>query len=327
MSKIWKYMAAVALLFIGLGAFAQDKTQAYYSTHDSEILPDAQTAFREGNYDRTVELCKWHYIFIGDKRADELRDKAEQCAKLTTEMNAFVSSGQLDLSQERAQAILALNPDDKKAQEFASRGIINGHEWVDLGLGVKWATCNVGASLPSDPGDYFAWGETSPKSEYSWANYSFRETGDAAKNVMFNKYNDLSDRGTKDCKYQLDFSDDAARANWGGTWRMPTHEEQTALVTRCDWTWTTQDGQQGYKVTGKNGNSIFLPAMGYRSNNVSWAKGNNLTAAKAGFYWSSSLVAGYPNDAYYLRISSDRVVDSLFEHIRYAGCLVRPVSE
>ena len=118
MKKILKYVAAVALLFLGLGAFAQEKTEAYYITHESEILPDAQVAFREGDYDRTVELCRLHFIIVGDNRADALRDKARECAKLTIEMNAFASADQRDLAREKAQAILALNSDDKKAQEL-----------------------------------------------------------------------------------------------------------------------------------------------------------------------------------------------------------------
>ena len=119
MSNILKYVAAVVLLFVGLAAFAQDKTQAYYNTHESEILPDAQVAFSEGNYDRAARLCEWYYINTGKRDADELKGKAERCAKLTIEMNAILSTGQKEAARDKAQAILALNPDDKNAQELS----------------------------------------------------------------------------------------------------------------------------------------------------------------------------------------------------------------
>ena len=118
MGKLLKYLAAVVLLFVGLGAIAQDKTVAYYNTHESEILPDAQAAFRNGDYDRAVELCRLHYAIVGDTRADGLREKAEQCARLAIEMNTLASVGQQTLAQEKAKVILSLNPDDKHAQEL-----------------------------------------------------------------------------------------------------------------------------------------------------------------------------------------------------------------
>lgn len=322
MSKIWKYVATMVLLFVSLAAFAQDKTQAYYNTHESEILPDAQAAFRDGNYDRAVELCKWHYIIVGDSRANALRVKAEQCAKLTTEMNAFVSSGQLDLSKERAQAILALNPEDKiaKAVSLPTTGVINGHEWVDLGLSVKWATCNVGASSPSDYGSFFSWGETRAKSKYSWENLRFRVSGDSFDNVTFSKYNTESKRGPVDNKTHLDLSDDAARVNWGGSWRMPTSAELDELKTKCTWTWTTQGGKTGYKVTSKTtGSSIFLPAAGFRLGERLYSEDSS------GSYWSSSLDSSRPYDAYYLSFRLDFVGWSY--NYRCFGYRVRPVTE
>jgi len=140
-------------------------------------------------------------------------------------------------------------PSENSASEMiatasqSSTGTIAGHEYVDLGLSVKWATCNVGASSPSDYGNYYAWGETTTKSEY---------TGENCK-TYGDKFDDISGN----VQY------DAARANWGGSWRLPTEAEMQELVDKCDWTWTTQGGHNGYKVTSKtNGNSIFLPAAG-----------------------------------------------------------------
>jgi len=328
MSKIWKYMAAVALLFIGLGAFAQDKTQAYYNAHESEILPNAQAAFRDGDYDRAAELCKWHYIIVGDNRADELRDKAERCAKLTLEMNTLLAAGQNDAVREKVRAVLALNPEDKNAKDvyasIPSTGVINGHEWVDLGLpsGLKWATCNLGASKPEASGSYFAWGETKPKSEYRWENYKFHESGSSAKESRLTKYGTGDKNGIVDNKTHLDPEDDAVRADWGGSWRMPTKEEQDELRAECIWTLTTQGGTKGYKVTSKvNGNSIFLPAVGYRFGT------DSNTDEYYGAYWSSSLYSepGYSSLAYELYLSSETV--GWGYHRREDGLSVRPVSE
>lgn len=196
---------------------------------------------------------------------------------------------------------------------------INGHEWVDLGVGVKWATCNVGATKPENYGSYFAWGDIKPKSEYTWTNYKFRVTGNSWNNVTLSKYNTDSNRGTVDNKETLDLSDDAARANWGGTWRMPTYAEMMKLRTECDWKWTTQGGKKGYKVTGKNGNSIFLPAAGDRDG-TGFSNGGSY-----GEYWSSSL---HENGSYYawsVIFSSDGVGRG--HDYRCCGFSVRPVSD
>ena len=160
----------------------------------------------------------------------------------------------------------------------------NGHVYVDLGLpsGIKWATCNVGATTPEGYGDYFAWGETEPKDYYDWSTYKWCN---GTERTM-TKYCTNSYFGTVDNKTTLELTDDAARVNWGGNWRMPTKTEQDELrnTSNCTWTWTTQNGVNGYKVTSKkNGNSIFLPAAGCRD------YGNLNNAGGGGDYWSSSL--------------------------------------
>ena len=169
------------------------------------------------------------------------------------------------------------------------------HEYVDLGLSVKWATCNVGAKKTEDYGDYFAWGETKPKKSYSSSNYSYTSNPTI-----------------------LPLSADAARANWGGSWRMPTKAEQDELRNNCTWTWTTQKGVKGYMVTSKkNSKSIFLPAAGSRY--VS----SLLNAGSYGYYWSSSLSTSNTSDAYCLYFDSS-YVDWYF-YDRYYGRSVRPV--
>ncbi len=193
----------------------------------------------------------------------------------------------------------------------------NNHEYVDLGLSVKWATCNVGANSPEEYGDYFAWGETEPKSTYDWSTYKWC-------NGSYNtqtKYNTNSSYGTVDNKTTLDLSDDAARANWGGSWRMPTKAEQDELRTECTWTWTTENGVNGYRVTsnkaGYTDKSIFLPAADYRS-------GSSLSnAGSYGYYGSSSLNTDDPNGAYVLYFRSGYVY--WYNRNRYYGHSVRPV--
>ena len=171
------------------------------------------------------------------------------------------------------------------------------HEYVDLGLSVKWATCNVGATKPEEYGDYFAWGETEPNTTYYWSTYKYCNGSSSS----LTKYCTNSSYGTVDNKTTLDLSDDAARANWGGSWRMPTKAEQDELRNNCTWTWTTQNGVNGYKVTGTNGNSIFLPAADYRY-------GSSFSSAgSAGFYWSSSLDTDDPDIAYELTFHSGNV--------------------
>ena len=180
-------------------------------------------------------------------------------------------------------------------------GTIEGHGYVDLGLSVKWATQNVGADSPSDYGDYFAWGETRPKSRYDWDNYKI-----VGKTSI-----------SPTCGH------DTARENWGGTWRMPTEAEFEELCNRnnCKWTWKSQGGHWGYLVTSKiNGNSIFLPAAG-------WRRGTDRRrVGEYGFYWSSTLSSSYSELARSLNIN-DLVYCTDENDFCSNGHSVRPVTE
>ena len=221
---------------------------------------------------------------------------------------------------QNATATAATAPVQEQPSTPATTGTVAGHQWVDLGLSVKWATTNVGASSPEAYGSYFAWGETSPKSDYSWGAYKFRISGDSYDNVTFTKYNTDSKYGAVDQKKRLEKSDDAARANWGGTWRMPTEGEFDELKSKCTWTWTTQGGKNGYKVTSKtNGNSIFLPAAACRYGSSLNSGGSN------GLYWSSSLYTSFPCSAWGLYFSSSMVDAGGYGRGR--GQSVRPVTE
>ena len=198
-------------------------------------------------------------------------------------------------------------------------GMENGHEWVDLGLpsGLKWATCNVGASAPEEAGDYLVWGEVESKVYYDWSTYKY-----GTDYYEMTKYCDNSDYGKDgfvDNKTILDAEDDAATVNWGGAWRMPTYDELNELRTECTWTWTTQNGVNGYKVVSPNGYSIFLPAVGYKYGD------ELLTAGTGGYYWSSSLYTDGSNRAYYVYFGLDNVYWD--GGIRSSGLTVRPVCE
>ena len=147
-------------------------------------------------------------------------------------------------------------------------------DYVDLGLSVKWAKCNLGASKPSDYGDYYAWGETEPKARYTWSTYKWMQTGQS-------DWKHITKYTVDDGKITLEAADDAATAKLGSPWRMPTLGEIKELLASCTWTWTTQDGKNGYEVKGTNGNSIFLPAAGWRHSTELSDDGGQ------GLYWSS----------------------------------------
>ncbi len=189
----------------------------------------------------------------------------------------------------------------------AEKNLNAGHEYVDLGLSVKWATCNVGATSPEDYGDYFAWAEVEPKEFYVWSNYKY-----SIGETQMLKYSPRIDHST-----ELDIDDDVAIVNWGDSWRIPTYEELMELQTNCVWRWINKNGIEGYCIIGKNGNSIFLPAAGYKYED------NLESAGWEGYYWASSLYISYPNSAYALYFDSDYV--SWYKNHRCYGQSIRPV--
>jgi hypothetical protein len=172
---------------------------------------------------------------------------------------------------------------ERKAKEEPKKkqttGELNGHDWVDLALpsGTLWATCNVGATKPEEYGDYFSWGETCPNCEYNEYTNKYYEDFDPIK------YTD------KDHLKILHPEDDAARANWGADWRMPTKEEWEELRDNTTHEWTKQNGVEGGLFTANNGNSLFLPAAGVRCDNEFFNAGD------CGYYRSSSLYTDDPD--------------------------------
>jgi hypothetical protein len=217
-------------------------------------------------------------------------------------------------------------PTTPEVTEQAGPIDLNGHEYVDLGLpsGTKWATCNVGATNPEDYGYYLAWGETKPKNTYSWSNYRYANGGlftlTKYCNNPANGYNGFTDNLTT-----LEACDDAATANWGDCWRMPTYSELQELVDVCTSEWTTLNGVRGRMFTGPNGNRIFLPAtlwynFGYEETNY----GGEYDYG--GCYWTSSLTLPESHCGLFLSIHSERCEDCFNNGVgRYMGLFVRPV--
>ncbi|MDE7377334.1 MAG: hypothetical protein K2N13_00020 [Paraprevotella sp.] len=156
-----------------------------------------------------------------------------------------------------------------------------GREYVDLGLSVLWAACNVGAGHPGESGAYYAWGETEPKDDYSEDRYLY---------YVYEQYQSI---GADICGTKYD----AASAVWGEGWRMPTLAEAEELGNQCSWTWTTQDGVNGYRVTGPSGASIFLPAAGY------YSETEQLGAGQAGYYWTGTQSAALRSAAHNLNFT------------------------
>lgn len=173
----------------------------------------------------------------------------------------------------------------------------DGVEAVDLGLSVKWASCNIGASSPESYGDYFAWGEVESKESFTFGN----------SRTYGKSFGDIS--GKKEY--------DAAVAIWGHGWRLPTAEEQKELLDNCTWVWTKQNGVNGMVVTAANGNSIFLPAVGYREN------ATTLTAGSYGGYWSSKPIEESDNFAGYIFFSEKNHGYDM--SVRSMGLAIRPV--
>ncbi len=197
----------------------------------------------------------------------------------------------------------------------------NGPNMVDLGLSVKWATCNVGATYPWDYGEYFAWGETEPKINYSWSTYKYCD----GRSDNLTKYNNNSSWGTVDNKTILNSEDDAAYVILGGNWRMPTLDEFVELYNsnNCTWTWTTQNDVNGYLVTsmktGYEGNSSQMCIRDSRGDTVSDNDGSE------GFYWSSSLAPSSTFDAWDLHFDSWSSYPDYYYGNRNFGFTVRPV--
>lgn len=259
---------------------------------------------------------------IATVKPDNATDKTVTWTSSDSEVVSVDNSGEVVALKGGTATITA-----QAGEKTATCTVIVFSEAVDLGLSVLWATCNVGTSTPEGYGDYFAWGETEPyysnlnpiiwkdgkTAGYDWASYKWcLGSDDLLTRYTYNLY------GAFDHRTILEKEDDAANAKNGGYWRMPTDKEWTELLTECSWTWATQNGIKGRRVTGPNGNSIFLPAAGVMSGTkLKWV-------GEDGFYWSSSL-------SYQDNIATAWIVDfnsRMFERGRGSRCTgfaIRPV--
>ena len=224
---------------------------------------------------------------------------------------ALFSSCQEDIYP--LDGVLTMEPQQTNGEHLESTVC----EPVDLGLpsGIMWASCNVGATSPEEYGGYYTWGETEEKDNYSWETYIWC----SGSYDTMTKYCTNSSYGTVDNKTVLDPEDDVAHVKWGGSWRMPTKAEQDELRNNCTWEWTTLNDVNGYKVTGPNGNSIFLPVAGFYDSTDIYYNGYG------GNYWSSTLYGGSDNDA--CGLFYDDSYYSWGYNSRNSGLSVRPVCE
>ncbi|MCD8266392.1 MAG: protein kinase, partial [Prevotellaceae bacterium] len=246
-----------------------------------------------------VGVSPWLVELIRECMAPPMMNRPQSASEV---LNVLRSKNPQDVIME--ELVCPPNSDEtvfgKTVAPKPAIGFINGHEWVDLGLSVKWATCNVGARSPFYYADHFAWGETKTKPEYGdWNSATVDEENmpDIAGNPKY----------------------DAACANWGGSWRLPTASEIDELIEKCQHTWTTVGDIDGCKVTGPNGNSIFLPAEGSYEDELL------LDDGYVGHYWTSTPYECYTERAYGFSFDS-AIIEQDWE-ARSIGRSVRPVTD
>ena len=202
---------------------------------------------------------------------------------------------------------------------FKTEDRLNNTQAIDLGLSVKWANCNIGANSPEENGYHYAWGEIKPKSNYTWATYYYCDNGENDNDLKFTKYNSDEKYGIVDNLQTLEPEDDVAYVFLGDNWRIPTQKEWLELKQKCTWVWTSSNGVNGRKVIGPNGNSLFLPATGFRLDIIHSYEGFS------GSYWSSTRAENAPKIAYTFGIAEDHF-DS-YSADRYFGLCIRPVTQ
>ena len=274
----------------------------------------------------TLEKEVWFLYSSGASSLDELKNSGTRVSTASISYDGLFVYVLTDLPSDTkfyyvACAKVAGKEFYGSVKKFSTKKESDYGEAVDLGLSVKWRSCNIGATCPEEYGNYFAWGETEPKSNYSWSTYKWCN----GSSTSLTKYNNSVSYGAIDNRTVLEKDDDVAFVKLGGKWRMPTDEEWTELRENCTWTTiTTGYHSYVYKVTSKkNGNSIFLPDAGYRDAYL-------YDAGSHGNYWSSSISTGYPESACYVYFISR--VDEKSDvgggsRYRYLGLSVRPVTK
>ena len=333
-SKHWIWIVLALLILAGLGVLGIREVQRR----------QIAIAEQEQRYQDSIRQVQIQDSLREVRRQDSIRveqDKAHRRDSIAAVQRAE-KERQERLRREAEEAERRRVENEKKRIEEERRraglGSHNGHDYVDLGLSVKWATCNIGAYSPNGYGSYFAWGETASKSSYTWDNYKWY-AGKYEHKAQYvgdydwtyykqKKYVTDSRYGSIDNKQRLDLFDDAANANWGGRWRMPTLTEVNELSTNCTWEWIYQGGVAGFRGTSKiNGKTIFLPAAGAcfcemipgGGHMPCYLHGKGESIA----YWTSSLAGSFNADA----IRRSTKIDHPFTlaMTREAGLSVRAV--
>lgn len=216
----------------------------------------------------------------------------------------------------------AAEPDSTTVTSASVSGAIDGHDYVDMGLPVLWATMNVGAKRPADEGMVVAWGELKPNDEYDWHTYKF--SGDSCNSLT--KYCLLAECGKVDLLAQLSAEDDAAAANWSAKWRTPTDADFEALRMCCSWQWVDDFDSTGvcglYGVSKLNGNSIFLPASEFEESR------DDAKTYFQGWYWTASLGSGLQGTALQFTFKKGGKKEDIGSLAvpRCFGRLIRPVT-
>ena len=262
-----------------------DKDNFRYTVSGSQINLERDMNTSSGQY---ISMATWRILSASDKSMTLQWSDPDEGLTITGVFKKVTNSGE-----------------DDEEDDGDTNGTTDARA-IDLGLpsGLKWASCNVGASNPEEYGDYYAWGETEEKAVYDWSTYAYYQNGEYVKIGS-----DIS--GT---------AYDVAHVKWGGSWRMPTREEIKELCNNCTWKWIAYNGVNGQLVTGPNGNSIFLPAAGYRDGSGLYSEGYN------GYYWSYTASENYSGRAYYLYFNSG-YYGYWNSSYRYYAYTVRPVSE
>lgn len=309
----------------------QDQYTIFYEVPENDIEDRIEVklrGIRQKRLDKEAEEKK-HAIEAERRRQLEMEEKRiERQRSERKELERMKS-----LERDNWETIKQLRKALKIADEERScktkitglntkRGEISVPQAVDLGLSVKWASFNLGASKPEEYGDYYAWGETELKYAFNSRTYkwSYKEENYPTKYCPNNKRKYWYGLEAPDGKESLDLDDDVANVKLGGIWRIPTSTEFKELCKKCTWTWTTLNGVNGYKVTGCNNNSIFLPATGgYTGNNLG-------DLGSSGRYWSSTLDSDYPVYAWCGVFNIEKVLSG-FNVSRYWGLSIRPVTD
>ena len=309
-SKRWIWIVVGLIILAGLGVLGVHEVQRR----------QIAIAEQEQRYQDSIRHIQIQDSICEVRRQDSIRTEQDKARRRDSIAAAQLAERERQRREAEEAERRRIENEKKRIAEERKRaglGSHNGHDYVDLGLSVKWATCNVGAISSEGYGNYYAWGETHTKTSYSWSTYKwyngsiYSKEGDyVMKYDKQKKYVTNSDHGIVDNKKRLDLSDDAANTNWGGTWRIPTMDEWTELKESCIWTWTNQNGILGYKVT-RDGKSIFLPVAGARG---------ECSEKQYGYYWSSN---GSDISAQYFMITADDFY--VWFRYRFMGHTIRPV--